>query len=112
MSKNVLTKYPLIANGNMTGNLTSAAVWEMWQDNLGIQVTWTGTPVGVLAVNGSVDGVTFYPLTFNPALTQPAGSAGGYLINVNQFPFQFMTFTYTATSGTGTLNALLSSKEI
>lgn len=112
MSKNVLTKYPLISNGNMTGNLTSAAVWEMWQDNIGIQVTWSGTPTGTLAVNGSVDGVTFYPLTFNPALTQPAGSAGGYLINVNQFPFQYLTFTYTASSGSGTLNALLSSKEI
>src|SRR4051812_24681025 len=57
-------------------------------DNVGLEVTWTGTPTGVFEVQGSNSGINFYSLTFNPVLGQPAGSAGGYLIDLSGYPFK------------------------
>lgn len=72
-------------------------------DNIGLQVDWTGTPTGTFEVMASNDGVTFHAITFNPSLAQPAGSAGGYLVNINQFSWRYIMLRYTNTSGTGTL---------
>ena len=72
-------------------------------DNIGLEVTYTGTPTGTFSVMVSNSGINFYALTFSPALTQPAGSGGGYAIDLNQFPFQFIMLQYVNASGTGTL---------
>lgn len=72
-------------------------------DNVGIEVTWTGSPNGTLLVMGSNSGKYFYSLTFSPPLTQPSGSASGYLLNLNQYPFKYILFQYTNSSGTGSL---------
>ena len=57
-------------------------------DSIGIELTWTGTPTGTIQVMASNSGANFYALTFTPVLTQPAGSAGGYLIDLQQFPYR------------------------
>src|SRR3954463_11474741 len=49
-------------------------------DNVGIEVTWTGTPTGTISVMVSNSGAVFYALTFDPVLAQPAGSGSGYVI--------------------------------
>ena len=76
-------------------------------DNFGLEVNYnydaTGTASGVFQVMGSNSGVYFYALTFNPALGQPAGSPGGYLVDLNQFPFKYLMLQYTNTTGTGVL---------
>lgn len=72
-------------------------------DNVGLEVTWVGTPTGTFEVYGSNSGISFYPLTFSPALGQPAGSAGGYLVDLNQYPFKYLMLKYTNASGSGTL---------
>jgi hypothetical protein len=74
-------------------------------DNQGIEITWTGTPTGTLSVMVSNSGINFYALTFSPALGQPAGSAGGYVISMTALPFQYMFLQYTNASGTGTITA-------
>ena len=51
-------------------------------DNIGLEITWTGTPVGTIQIMCSVSDTTFYALTFNPALTQLAGTGGGYLMDI------------------------------
>ena len=88
-----LNIFQLITNGVMTGTATITSPIQNVQnfDNLGLQLTWTGTPTGTLSILGSVDGVNFYALSFtNPALIQPAGSASGYLVNLNQFPWPYL----------------------
>lgn len=79
-------------------------------DNEGIEITWTGTPTGTLQVMASSSGKSFYALTFVPALTQPSGSSGGYLINLNQLPFQYIMLQYTNASGSGVLTAYSQTK--
>lgn len=98
----------------MTGTttITSATQNVTNFDNLGLQVSWTGTPTGVISVMCSIDNVTFFALTFNPVLDQPAGSAGGYLINLNQLPFAYMRVQYVNASGVGVFNVYVNKKDL
>lgn len=81
-------------------------------DDLGLELTWTGTPTGTIEIMASVSGATFYALTFDPVLAQPAGSASGYLIDLEQFPFRYLMIKYTNASGSGSITAWLSGKDI
>lgn len=110
--KNVLLPIPLLEAGDMSGDLVAGPIQVKFLDNAGIQLTWTGTPTGTFAVQASVDGVVYYDLTFDPVLDQPAGAAGGYLINLNQLPFAYFQVTYTAGSGTGALDVWACVKEV
>jgi hypothetical protein len=69
----------------------------------GLELTWTGTPTGVFTVNGSCSGVNFYSLTYSPALTQPAGASGGYLIDNFHWGFRYLMLQYVNASGSGSL---------
>lgn len=72
-------------------------------DDIGLELTWTGTPTGTFQVYGSNSGQFFYPLTFTPALGQPSGSSGGYLIDLFGYPFKYLLLEYTNSSGAGSL---------
>lgn len=103
-----------ITSGVMSGTST---IYSQIQDisrldNKGLEVTWTGTPTGTFQVMVSNSGINFYALTFNPALTQPAGSAGGYAIDLNQLPFKYIMLQYTNISGTGVLTVYGQSKDL
>lgn len=74
-------------------------------DNQGIEFTWTGTTAGTLQVMVSNSGINFYPLTYDPPLAQPAGTAGGYVIANIGIPFQYCFLQYTNSSGSGTVSA-------
>lgn len=92
-------------NGAMasTNTIYSQIIAIDRMDNLGLEFTWTGTPTGTFQVMVSNSGINFYALTFNPILTQPAGSAGGYAIDLNQVPFRWIMLQYTNASGTGSM---------
>jgi hypothetical protein len=81
-------------------------------DNMGLEVTWTGTPTGTFQVMVSNSGINFYALTFNPALTQPSGAGGGYAVDLNQLPFKYLMLQYTNSSGTGTLTVYAQVKDL
>jgi uncharacterized membrane protein len=81
-------------------------------DNIGLEVTWTGTPTGTLQLMGSNSGAAFYALTFSPVLGQPAGASGGYLIDVVQYPFTYFMIEYTNVSGTGAVTAWLTARDL
>lgn len=116
------TPVPFVANTALSGTLTGVMastntiytniVDVTIKDNLGVEVTWTGTPTGTLSVMCSNSGRTFYALTFNPVLTQPAGSAGGYLIDLNQVPFKYVFLQYVNASGSGSLTLWLLTKDL
>jgi hypothetical protein len=95
-----------------TSTITSATQNVANFDNMGLEITWTGTPTGTISILGSVSGINFYPLTFSPSLTQPAGTASGYLVSLNQFPWPYLQLQYVNSSSTGTLNVYLFSKDL
>jgi hypothetical protein len=107
-----------IASGTLAGAMAStntiysqiANVSQL--DNIGLEVTWTGSPVGTFSVMGSNSGINFEALTFTPALAQPVGSADGYLINLQQYPFTYLMLEYTNTSGTGTITVYGQGKDL
>ncbi len=97
---------------SLTNVYTTAPQAVANKDNIGLQIIFTGTMVGVLTVNCSIDNVHFDPLTFNPALSQPAGSNLRYLIDLNQLPFPYFNVSYTNASGSGTLAVYFSTKDL
>lgn len=107
-------KFSGVVGGIMTGtnSISSESTDIRNQDNVGLDISWTGTPVGTISVQCSVDNVTFRDLTFDPVLAQPAGSAGGYLVNLNQVPFIYVRVAYTNASGVGVLLANIVAKDV
>lgn len=98
----------------MTGTSTiySQIINIARMDNIGLEVTWTSTAVGTFSVMVSNSGLSFYALTFDPVLTQPAGAAGGYAVNLNQIPFRWMMLQYVNASSTGTLTVYGQEKDL
>ncbi len=72
-------------------------------DNIGLEIAWTSTAVGTISILVSSSGINFNALTFSPVLAQPAGSAGGYAVSLNQIPFKYMLIKYVNASGSGAL---------
>lgn len=104
-----------------TNTINSEATNITNVDNIGFLISWTGTPTGIISIQcaienppllGQVDQRTWIALTFDPALAQPAGSAGSYLVNVNQAPFTWIRVSYTNSSGSGVLTAKIMAKDI
>lgn len=113
-NKRVVYELPLIVGGAMTGTstLTSPVTNIQQLDNMGLQVSWTGTPTGIFTVQCSNDGVNFIALTFNPAIVQPAGAPGSFLVDLNQVPFLWMIVEYVNSSGMGALSVIMSGKDV
>lgn len=102
---------PAQVSGSMAADITGPTTQIDTADQVCYQVSWTSSnAVGVISVQGSVDGTNFVDLTFSPALTQPASNNGSYLINLALIPFPFIRLKYTRTSGTGSLRVYLSAK--
>lgn len=81
-------------------------------DNHGIEMAWTGTPTGTLTVVGSNSGLNWFSLTFNPALSQPTGSALVYGIDLNQYPWKYVMLQFVNESGSGTVAAYAQLKDL
>lgn len=104
---------PAAVSGSMAASITGPVTVIDRVDQLAYQVSWaSANAVGTISVQGSVDGVTFYDLTFDPPLAQPESDNGGYLINLALIPFTYVRLKYTRSSGTGTLKAWLSAKGV
>lgn len=94
-----------------TNLIHSDATYIANLDLISYALSWTGTPTGTITIDGSVDGSTFFDLTFDPVLAQPSGAAGGYLVNVSVEGFGWIRVSYTNASGTGTLTVKISGKD-
>jgi len=97
----------IIKDGIMTGTdvLTSISMNIGMMVFASVQLVWTGTPTGVIKLQGSNDENTWTDLVeLNTKIIQPAGSAGDLLIDLNQLSFKFLRVKYTNASGSGVLN--------
>lgn len=101
-------------NGAMasTNTIYSNILEKSRLQNLNAEVAWTGTPTGTITVWTSNSGINWNSITFNPALAQPSGSAGGYSINFTQLSAKYIYFQYVNASGTGTLNIYLQFQDL
>lgn len=103
--------HPALVSGSMAADIVGPTTVVDKIDQVCYQVSWTSSnAVGVISVQGSVDGTNFDDLTFNPVLTQPASNNGAYLINLALCPFSYVRLKYTRTSGTGSLVVYMSAK--
>lgn len=97
----------------MTSSFNSSAIGINWEDNIGLQWTWTGTPTGVFTIQVSMDptllGWISLPTT---GYAQPAGSGDTFGVDFNQTAFAYIRLAYTATSGSGSVTCKIAGKSV
>ena len=115
--------YQNIVNGDMSqASIVSAVSSIAYLDNIGVQLSWTGTPTGTFAIQVSADyqqdqnkNVTnvgnWIPLILSPA-PAASGAAGTAYIDLNQLSAPWIRVVYTKTSGTGTLQGFINGKSV
>lgn len=121
--KNNLRLFRNIAAGDMSqATITSSVTNIQFLDNIGIQLTFTGAPVGTFEVQVSADyaqddngNVTnagnWTSITLSPS-PAAAGSGSTIYIDMNQLSAPWIRVKYTKTSGTGTLNGYITGKQL
>lgn len=121
--RDFLRQYRAVNSAPMTGNISSPVINIQGLDNIGVQLNFTGTPVGTFQILVSADHAeddvtrkvtnpgTFIPITL-PSTPIAAGVAGQIFIDLNQLASAFMRIDYTFTSGTGTLDAYVTGKKV
>lgn len=122
MAYNLLRPVTIFSAVAMTANRTSVIVEIKNQDNIGVQLHWTGAPTGDFSVEISSDhqqdaegNVTvagnWVTLPLSPAITATGGADDAY-IDLNQMSAQYMRVTYNFTSGTGSLTGIAVAKGV
>lgn len=113
--------YPVIADGDMSGNLTSQVTIIQKLSLVSYSVSWLGTsPVGVVTVEVSndytqnADGSVRNPGTWSAlplsAAGTVSGNADGGFIDIDAQAGYALRLVYTRTSGTGTMQAIVAGK--
>jgi hypothetical protein len=106
-----------VASGTMTGAavLYSQILDVSRMDSLGLELDWTGTPTGTLALLASVSGASWADVTAlftTPAITNPAGGASTTLGGYKQYEYKYFLMKYTNASGAGSLTGYLQVKDL
>lgn len=119
--KSVLNQFRNIADGDMSGDLTSAVTAIQFMDNIGLQCIWAGTaPVGTLQVQVSLDHVqdqmgnvlvegNWAAIDVTATVS---GDTGSIYIDLNQLSAPYIRVFYDRTSGIGVLNSYICGKMI
>lgn len=123
MAYNVLLPEHFLVAGDMSlSSITSSAIETKYQDNIGIQLNWTGTPTGTFDfqvsmdhsqdINGNIKVAgTWVSLPVNP-IVAPAGGASSAYVDFNQLSTPYIRVVYTRTSGSGTLQGYTIAKGV
>jgi hypothetical protein len=122
MSYNLLNPVHILQAVSMAASITSNPVEVKLQDNMGVQLHWTGAPVGVFGVQVSMDyredaegnvqnAGHWVSLPLSPSITA-SGSADDAYIDLTQLSAVYLRVTYTRTSGTGTVDAFVNAKGV
>lgn len=88
----------------------SATIDMLCMDHAAMEIEWTGTAIGALSVDGSINGTVWYPT--GQAVTDPtgAGATDNSLMNLSGVGFRYLSLSYTNASGAGTLTATAMAK--
>lgn len=93
-----------------TNTIYSQIIERSQYDSSSIEVNYNyggGNATGTISILASNSGMYFYPLTFDPALSQPAGSSGGYVIFLSPFEIKYYFLQYVNASGSGNLSCYI-----
>lgn len=120
--KSNLVIYQTAASVSMSANITSSVTNINYLDNVGIQLVFTGTPVGNFNAQVSVDYSerpdhsvinpgNWTDITFS---SQPAAAAASNVIflDMNQLSAPWIRYTYTFSSGSGILSSFIVCKMV
>lgn len=131
--KNVLLPSKTITDGDMSqASLTSSITEIQYLDDVGVQLTWTGSPVGTFAVQISADHKrydptnqvtavgTWIPLVFtywNGSIfvtdtSAPTSLGSPIYLDLALLSAPFIRVVYTRTSGSGTLQCTVTGKMV
>ena len=131
--KNVLPTYPIFVAGDMSQpSLTSLVTEIKYLDNVGIQLQWSGSPVGSFQIQVSADhnenavgkGVTvagqwtplpisyFNGSSMTTVTSLPTSAGSPFYIDLTQLSAPYIRVVYTSVSGSGTLSGFITSKMI
>lgn len=126
-SRPLISPHPVILNGNMAADITSAVTIISNISMIGYSYSWVGTaPIGTLTVEISndysqnADGTVrnpgtwtqiFFNLNGTPSNSAPvSGSPGNGFIDISSMSAFAIRTVYHRTSGTGVLQAVLNAK--
>lgn len=128
-TKKTILKFQCITSGDMSlSSLTSPVTNIQFLDNIGIQINYSGSPVGKFNVQVSADyaqdsqgnvtnagnwaSISF--LVFSGSITDISvpGSTSPIYLDITQISAPWIRVIYTKTSGTGTANVFLTAKEV
>lgn len=120
--KSNLKQYHSVTNGSMAASITSPVTNIEFLDNVGVQLNFTGAPVGNFQVQVSIDynqdnngnvisAGNWVPVTLSNGTVNANTSLGSPIyIDLNQLSAPWVRVVYVRTSGTGALNVFLSGK--
>lgn len=120
--KDVIQPFPVVVDGDMSGQITSLITDCRYIDNIAYQVKWSGSsPSGEYFIDTTLDEVTgplanptWTPLDFGLQMLV-AGNSGDDIVNVNQLPFAFIRFRYEpalVSPGTGMMQVKIAAKQV
>ena len=120
--KNALKKFQSVTNGDMSqASITSKVTNIQFLDSIGVQINFSGAPVGSFAVQISADYEqddlgsvknpgNWIPLALTPAPITALGSP--IFIDITLTAAPWIRVVYTKSSGTGSLNVFVTAKQV
>jgi hypothetical protein len=97
----------IVTNGDMSASITSTTQDLSKTNGYSVYAKWTGSPVGTIKLQVSVDGTNFVDLAGS---TITVSSAGDALWEITTAFYDKVNVVYTRTSGSGTLNVQINGK--
>lgn len=125
MHKNVIDNQRIFLDKAMSGTIISSVCFIKHVDSVGIDLSWTGEPVGSFSVQvsnsfkggtpptgGPLQAGSWTSLPLNPTPQAVGSSTSGWFININQMSGSYMRVVFTSSTATGVLNAYFSGKSL
>ncbi len=130
-TKNTILSFPSIASASMATSITGAVTSIQYLDDVGVQFSWSGSPVGTFSVEISADyardingNVTnqgnWVPIVFSywngsilvTGTSVPTSVGSPVYFDLALLSAPWIRPVYTSASGTGTLTAVITAKEV
>lgn len=109
MSRIATKTIELFKVDDMSGNIASDIIPTQYESNIGIQLLFTGSPIGSFTIDASNDSTNWESMTFSEGAIAVSG-AGSHALSIKGFGFKYLRVVYVFSSGTGSLSGTLTAK--
>lgn len=122
MAYNLLRPVTVLSGASLATDLTSPVVETKNQDNIGVQLAWTGNAVGLFGLEVSSNHLEdaagnvqfegdWIALPLAPSIVA-TGIADDAYMEINQLSAQYIRVTYISSSGTGSVTVVVVAKGV